>query len=51
MYEIKVVERIKINILFQSRLSENRAVYELMSKNLVEPETANDNMVARRMQD
>ena len=34
----KVVEKIKIHILCQITFSENRAVYEIMSKNMVEPE-------------
>ena len=38
MFEIKVVEKIKIHILCPNRFSEKRAVYEIMSKNLMEPE-------------
>jgi hypothetical protein len=38
MSQIKVVEKIKIHILCSATFFENRAVYEIMSKNMVEPE-------------
>jgi hypothetical protein len=38
MFETKVVEKIKTHIFFQWLFSESRAVYEIMSKNYVEPE-------------
>jgi hypothetical protein len=34
----KFVEKIKTHILCSVTFSENRAVYEIMSKNMVEPE-------------
>ena len=34
----KIVEKVKIHILRSATFSENRDVYELMAKNLVEPE-------------
>jgi hypothetical protein len=34
MFQIKVVEKIKVQELF----SENRAIHEIMWKNMVEPE-------------
>ena len=33
---MKVVQKIKIHILFSATFSENRAVYEIMSKNVVQ---------------
>ena len=38
MFQIKVVEKIKTHILYSATFSDNRAVYEIMSKKLVEPE-------------
>jgi hypothetical protein len=39
MFQIEVVEKIKTHILCSvTFFPENRAVYEIMSKNLVEPE-------------
>jgi hypothetical protein len=39
MFEIDLVEKIKTRVLFPITLfSEDRAVYEIMSKNVVEPE-------------
>jgi hypothetical protein len=39
IFQIKVVEKIKIHILCSTTFSENRAFYEIMSKNMVEPWT------------
>ena len=38
MFQIKLVQKIKTHILFSVKFSENPAVYEIMSKNVVEPE-------------
>jgi hypothetical protein len=38
MFQIKVAEKIKIHFMFSKLFSENRAVYTIRSKNLVEPE-------------
>jgi hypothetical protein len=39
MFHTKVVEKIKTHILFSTVFfSENRAVYEIMWKNMVEPD-------------
>jgi hypothetical protein len=38
MFQIKVVEKIKIHILCSANFPENRAVYEIMSKDTVEAE-------------
>jgi hypothetical protein len=38
MFQIRVTEKIKTHILYSVTFSENRAVYEIMSKNVVEPE-------------
>ena len=38
MFQIKAVEKIKTHILYLITFSENHAVYEIMSKNMVEPE-------------
>jgi hypothetical protein len=39
MFPTKVVEKIKTHVLYITQhFSENRAVYEIMSKNMVEPE-------------
>ena len=38
MLQIKVVEKIKTHILCPITFFENRAVYVIMSKNMVEPE-------------
>ena len=48
---IKVVEKIKIHILCSVTLFENRAVYEVMWKNMVESESADDSMAACCMLD
>jgi hypothetical protein len=37
MFKIKVLEKIKTHIFMQERFSENRAVYEIMSKDAVKP--------------
>ena len=50
MFEIKVVEKIKTHFMSSNFFSENRAVYEIMSKK-VEPEAADDNMAEYRMLD
>jgi hypothetical protein len=36
MFQIKVVEKIKTHILCSETFSENRVVYEIMSKNVAE---------------
>jgi hypothetical protein len=38
MFQIKIVDKIKMHILYSMTFSENRVVYEIMSKNMVEPE-------------
>ena len=38
MFQIKFVEKIKVHILFSITFFRNRAIYELMSKNLLESE-------------
>jgi hypothetical protein len=38
------VEKKKMHILYSTIIFENCAVYEIMSKNMVEPEVTNDNM-------
>ena len=38
MFQIKVLEKIKTQIFSLNFLSKNRAVYEIISKNVVEPE-------------
>jgi hypothetical protein len=43
MLQPKVIEKIKTHILCSvTFFSENHAVYEIMSKNVVEPEATND---------
>ena len=38
MFQINDVEKIKTHFIFNNFFSENRAVYEILSKNVVEPE-------------
>jgi hypothetical protein len=38
MFQTKVVEKVKIHILRSIPFSENRAVYEIMQKSMIEPE-------------
>jgi hypothetical protein len=38
MFQIKVVDEIKIHVLCSVTFPENRAVYQIISKNMVEPE-------------
>jgi hypothetical protein len=38
MFETKVVEKIKTHFMFNNFFSENRAVYVIMSKSMMEPE-------------
>jgi hypothetical protein len=38
MFQTKVIEKIKIHILFSLTFPENPAVYEIMWKNMVEPD-------------
>jgi len=47
MFRTNIVERIKINILHSIFFFENRAFYEIMSKNTVEP--CRPQMTIRRM--
>jgi hypothetical protein len=47
MIQIQVVEKTKTHILCSVTFSKNRAVYEIISKNVVEPEAA-DNMETAR---
>jgi hypothetical protein len=52
MFEIKVVLKIKTHILCPvTFFSDSCAIYEIMSKNVVEPDSANDSMVADCMLD
>jgi hypothetical protein len=39
MFQANVVEKIKTHILFSITFSENRDVYEVMWKNMVEPDS------------
>jgi len=43
MFQTKGLERIKINILFLIFFCENRAVYEIVWKNIVQPERPDEN--------
>jgi hypothetical protein len=43
----QVIEKIKTHILCSIPFSENRAVYEIMSKNMVEPKAKNNVKVWR----
>jgi hypothetical protein len=56
VFQIKIVEKNKIQILcpvtfFFFFFFENRVAYDIMSKNMVELEAADDNMAARCMLD
>jgi hypothetical protein len=42
MFWTKFAEKIKTYFIFDNIFSENRAVYEIMSKNVVEPERPHD---------
>ena len=45
MFQTKVVEKIKIHFVFSNFFFlENRAVYEIMWKNAVQPDMPHDNM-------
>jgi hypothetical protein len=44
MFQIKFVKKIKTHILYSVTFSENRAVYEIMSKNVVVLEIPQKNM-------
>ena len=46
---MKVVEKVKVHILCSVTFPENRAVYEIMSKNLEEPERPQMTTAARCM--
>jgi hypothetical protein len=47
MFQIKVVEKIKTHIFCSITFFENRAVYEIMSKNMVQPDATDDNIIGR----
>ena len=38
MFDVRVVEQIKTHFMLNSFFKKNRAVYEIMSKNMVEPD-------------
>ena len=42
MFQIKVVKKIKTHILCSETFSENRVVYEIMSKNVAETDRQTD---------
>jgi hypothetical protein len=42
--QLKIVEKIKIHVLCQVTFFGNHAVYEIMLKNMVEPEATDDNI-------
>jgi hypothetical protein len=48
IFQIKAVEKIKTHVLFSIASFENRAVYEIMSKNVVKPEATDDNIMRMR---
>jgi hypothetical protein len=48
MFQTKVVEKIKIHILFSVTFFLNRALYEIMSKNILERGRPHDNMAHAR---
>jgi hypothetical protein len=47
MFQIKVVEKVKVHILCSVTFSDSRAVYEIVWKNVLGSEAAHDNMAAR----
>jgi formylglycine-generating enzyme required for sulfatase activity len=47
MVQTEVVEKIKVNFMVNNILKENRAVYEIMWRNSVEPDTTDDKYGAR----
>ena len=47
MFETSIVEEIKIHFLCSITFVENRAVYEIMWKNLVQPDRPDDNIIRR----
>jgi len=47
MFQTKAVEKIKTHVLFSVNVVENRAVYEIMWRNIVEPDRPQ--MTVRRM--
>jgi hypothetical protein len=47
MFETNVVEKIKTHVLCSITFVENRAVYGIMWKNLVQPERPDDNTIRR----
>jgi hypothetical protein len=52
MFQISIVQEIKICILCSvTFFSKNRAVYEIMSTNMVEREAEDDKMAARYLLD
>ena len=48
MFQTKVVQKIKIHILYSVTFPDNRAVYEVIWKNMIKPQST-DNNVIRRM--
>ena len=44
MVQLKLVKKIKIHTLYSTTFSENRTVYKMMSKNMLEPGATDDNV-------
>jgi hypothetical protein len=49
MFQIKVVEKIKTHFMFNNFFPENRAIEDVMSKHVVEPQAEDDDIVERCM--
>ena len=47
MFETNFVEKIKTHVLCSITFVENRAVYEIMLKNLLQPDRPDDNIIRR----
>jgi hypothetical protein len=47
MFRIKVVQKIKTHISCSVTFSNNRAVYEIMWKNMVQPDWSRENIIGR----
>jgi hypothetical protein len=47
MFQTKFVDKTKTHILCSITFSQNRAVYEIMWKNMVQPDRPHDNIIRR----
>jgi len=47
MFQAKSVEKIKTRCMSSIYIAKNRAVYEIMWKNIVNPDRPNDNIIRR----